>query len=72
MVGLEDFKFEVGVDKNRNFILIDEVSPDCSRIRTKSGDSLTKDLFRQRKPEHEICHSYKLLADAIEKKVKVF
>lgn len=63
---LEDFKFEVGIDKDRNFILIDEISPDCSRIRTKSGDSLTKDLFRQKKPELEIYLSYKRLAEAIE------
>ena len=64
---LEDFKFEVGIDKDRNFILIDEISPDCSRIRTKAGDSLTKDLFRQKKSEFEICFSYKRLAEAIEK-----
>ncbi|PCH55426.1 MAG: hypothetical protein COC15_04340 [Legionellales bacterium] len=64
---LEDFKFEVGIDKDRNFILIDEISPDSSRIRDKSGASLTKDLFRQKKSQHEIVLSYELLAQAAEK-----
>ncbi len=66
---LEDFKFEVGVDSKRNFIVIDEISPDCSRIRTKTGDSLTKDLFRQKKSDSAIYLSYKCLAEAVEKKI---
>jgi phosphoribosylaminoimidazole-succinocarboxamide synthase len=66
---LEDFKFEVGVlpeDSSRQFILIDEISPDCSRIRDQEGRSLTKDLFRQRRPEEEIYQGYLILKEAME------
>lgn len=61
---LEDFKFEVG-RLDDGFALIDEISPDCSRIRDADGKSLSKDLFRQRRPESEIYAGYKALADAI-------
>lgn len=71
---LEDFKFEVGVsaDKGagkgiRPFILIDEISPDSSRVRDSQGNSLTKDLFRQKRPEKDIVACYALLAEAIKK-----
>ena len=71
---LEDFKFEVGVENPKEdhplFILIDEISPDCSRIRDHEGNSLTKDLFRERKSELKIYEGYKMLSDAIESKVK--
>jgi len=64
---LEDFKFEVGVgEKGRDFVLIDEISPDCSRIRDKEGNSLTKDLFRQRRPSEEIYEGYRKLKEAAE------
>jgi len=63
---LEDFKFEVGVGPDRNFIVIDEISPDCSRIRDKAGNSLTKDLFRQQRPAEDIYEGYRLLKEAIE------
>lgn len=69
---LEDFKFEVGLDTStpeRTFMLIDEISPDCSRIRDKNGNSLTKDLFRARRPEQEIRDAYEVLTVAIEKKL---
>jgi phosphoribosylaminoimidazole-succinocarboxamide synthase len=71
---LEDFKFEVGVmpedDGTRSFVLIDEISPDCSRIRDGDGNSITKDLFRQRKPHSEIFAAYETLANAIESSTK--
>ncbi|MCB1135665.1 MAG: hypothetical protein KDK78_05295 [Chlamydiia bacterium] len=63
---LEDFKFEVGTEEGRSFVLIDEISPDCSRIRDAEGNSLSKDLFRQRRPEQEIWEGYKRLKDAME------
>lgn len=62
---LEDFKFEVGVLPNRQFLLIDEISPDCSRIRDSEGRSLTKDLFRQRRPDQEIYQGYLALKEWI-------
>ena len=63
---LEDFKFEVGVlPGTRQFILIDEISPDCSRIRDAEGNSLTKDLFRQRRSDEEIFAGYLKLREAI-------
>lgn len=66
---LEDFKFEVGVlpeDSSRQLFLIDEISPDCSRIRDKEGRSLTKDLFRQKRPEEEIYQGYLRLKEWME------
>lgn len=69
---LEDFKFEVGLDKSqegRVFMLIDEISPDCSRIRDKEGNSLTKDLFRERRPQEDIHAAYEILTLAIEKQL---
>jgi phosphoribosylaminoimidazole-succinocarboxamide synthase len=68
---LEDFKFEVGFacgDASRQFLIIDEISPDCSRIRDAKGSSLTKDLFRQRRPEGEIYQGYLALKERVEKK----
>lgn len=68
---LEDFKFEVGIqpgDTSRKFLVIDEISPDCSRIRDQNGCSLTKDLFRQKRPEDEIYRSYSALKEWVEKK----
>ena len=65
---LEDFKFETGIldgDDGRRFLLIDEISPDSSRIRDEKGNSLTKDLFRQRRDEGEIYASYELLANSV-------
>lgn len=61
---LEDFKFEVGI-KDGQLLLIDEISPDCSRIRDCQGNSLTKDLFRQKRPPEDIYKSYEILTRAI-------
>ena len=69
---LEDFKFELGITPEREFVLIDEISPDCSRIRDIKGNSLTKDLFRQAKPSISICRAYEQLAKAIENKYKYY
>lgn len=66
---LEDFKFEVGIlpgDDSREFILIDEISPDSSRIRDEEGRSLTKDLFRQKRPHEEIYKGYQALKEWVE------
>lgn len=63
---LEDFKFEVGIiPETREFVLIDEISPDCSRIRDSQGNSLTKDLFRQRRTSKEIYQGYLKLKEAV-------
>lgn len=67
---LEDFKFEIGVvGENRSFVLIDEISPDSSRIRDAKGNSLTKDLFRQRRSEEEILQGYATLTHAVKEQV---
>lgn len=63
---LEDFKFETGfIPGSNEFILIDEISPDSSRVRDKHGNSLTKDLFRQKKPDQEILEGYIKLREAV-------
>ena len=69
---LEDFKFEVGVTPLREFVLIDEISPDCSRIRDVRGNSLTKDLFRHAQSSIKIYEAYEKLTKAIESKYKNF
>ncbi|OGL98949.1 hypothetical protein A2501_02360 [Candidatus Uhrbacteria bacterium RIFOXYC12_FULL_57_11] len=69
---LEDFKFEVGLDSERlgrSFMVIDEISPDCSRIRDADGNSLSKDLFRQRRPHEDVRAAYLLLTEAVERAV---
>ena len=45
---LVDFKLEFGYDKNRNIMLIDEISPDnCRFWDKKSKEKLDKDRFRE-------------------------
>ena len=47
-LNLVDFKLEFGYDKDKNIILIDELSPDnCRFWDVKSGEKLDKDRFRQ-------------------------
>jgi len=47
-LNLVDFKLEFGYDKDRNIILIDEISPDnCRFWDINSGQKLDKDRFRQ-------------------------
>jgi len=47
-LNLVDFKLEFGYDKDRNIILIDELSPDnCRFWDVNSGEKLDKDRFRQ-------------------------
>jgi phosphoribosylaminoimidazole-succinocarboxamide synthase len=65
---LEDGKFEVGIDpglSTREFVVADEYSQDSCRIRTLTGESLTKDLFRQSKSASEIYDGYARLAEAM-------
>jgi phosphoribosylaminoimidazole-succinocarboxamide synthase len=47
-LNLVDFKLEFGYDKDKNIILIDEISPDnCRFWDVTSGEKLDKDRFRQ-------------------------
>jgi len=47
-LNLVDFKLEFGYDKDKNIILIDELSPDnCRFWDIESGEKLDKDRFRQ-------------------------
>jgi len=67
---LEDFKFEVGIlpkDSTRQLVLIDEISPDSSRIRDIHGNSMTKDLFRQKRENTVIYANYLRLKEFMEK-----
>ncbi len=67
---LEDGKFEIGRDENGLFCVADEYTQDSSRIRDKNGNSLSKDLFRQRRPENEIYDNYAKLTEGIKNYVK--
>jgi phosphoribosylaminoimidazole-succinocarboxamide synthase len=47
-IDLVDFKIEFGREKNGNFILADEISPDSCRLwDTRTGEKLDKDRFRR-------------------------
>ena len=47
-LNLVDFKLEFGYDKDKNIILIDEISPDnCRFWDVKTNEKLDKDRFRQ-------------------------
>ena len=69
---LEDSKFEAGVRPNapRIFTVADELTQDSSRIRNAAGESLTKDLFRQRKSKAQIYDGYAQLTEAIKNHVR--
>ena len=57
---LIDMKMELGFDENNNIIVIDEISQDCIRANDiKTGESLTKDAFRQLKTDEEVLNAYK-------------
>ncbi len=70
---LEDGKFEAGIlpnDSTRKIIVADEYTQDSSRVRDKNGNSLTKDLFRQEKPQQQIYDSYAQLTEAMKNYAK--
>lgn len=55
-----DMKMEFGFDSNGNIILIDEISQDCIRANDiETGESLTKDAFRNMKTDEEVLNIYK-------------
>lgn len=59
-IRLIDMKMEYGFDRNGQMILIDEISQDCIRaVDEKTGQSLTKDVFRQRKSPEEVVRAYR-------------
>ncbi len=59
-IKLIDMKMELGFDKDRNIVVIDEISQDCIRANDiKTGKSLTKDSFRQMKTDEEVLNTYK-------------
>jgi len=67
---LEDGKFEVGLAPGaggRRFLVADEYTQDSARVRSKRGHSLTKDLFRNRRPDSEIRDGYAQLTDAMKR-----
>ena len=59
-IKLIDMKMELGFDKDRNIVVIDEISQDCIRANdVKTEKSLTKDSFRQMKTDEEVLNTYK-------------
>ena len=59
-IKLIDMKMELGFDKDRNIVVIDEISQDCIRANDiKTEKSLTKDSFRQMKTDEEVLNTYK-------------
>lgn len=55
---LIDMKMELGHDNDGNLLVIDEISQDCTRIE-KKGVSMTKDCYREWKPEEVVLQRYK-------------
>ena len=59
-IRLIDMKMEFGLDEKNNIILIDEISQDCIRANDiTTGESLTKDAFRNMKSDEEVLNAYK-------------
>lgn len=55
-----DMKMEFGFDNEGNIVLIDEISQDCIRANDmKTGESITKDSFRNMKTDEEVLRIYK-------------
>ncbi len=70
-IGLDlvDFKIEFGLDKDRNLILADEISPDSCRLwKTGTRNSFDKDLFR--KDEGDILEAYKHILNSLHNEEK--
>lgn len=56
---LIDMKIELGFDENNQIVVIDEISQDCIRANDIiTGNSLTKDAFRQLKSDKEVLNCY--------------
>lgn len=59
-IKLVDMKMEFGFDKNKNIILIDEISQDCIRANDMTTDkSLTKDIYRKWDTDEKVLEAYK-------------
>ena len=57
---LVDMKMELGFDENGDIVVIDEISQDCIRANDiQTGESVTKDSFRQLKTDEEVLDCYK-------------
>ncbi len=67
-IELLDFKVEFGVDKNNEFILADEISPDsCRLLDIETKQQLDKDLFRH--DLGDLTNAYSEIVSRIEKNV---
>lgn len=56
---LIDMKIELGFNKENEIVVIDEISQDCIRANDiETGESLTKDSFRQLKSDKEVLNAY--------------
>jgi len=62
---LEDGKFEMGWNNTGEIVVGDEYTQDSSRIRNQANESLTKDLYRDKKPDQLIYESYAKLTEAM-------
>lgn len=62
-VDLIDLKMEFGYISEGNIVLIDEISQDCIRARDRiTGNSITKDLFREWKSHADVAKGYETFA----------
>ena len=62
-VDLIDMKMEFGYNPKGEVVLIDEISQDCIRGRDRTtGNSITKDLFREWKSHSDIVSGYETFA----------
>lgn len=59
-MNLVDMKMEMGFDEMGKIVVIDEISQDCIRANdVETGESLTKDAFRQMKKDEDVLNCYK-------------
>jgi phosphoribosylaminoimidazole-succinocarboxamide synthase len=61
---LVDFCLIIGRDGD-GYTVVSEISPDCMRLRTSSGESLDKDLFRMGASQEAIVGSWKRLVETL-------
>jgi len=72
-IDLIDMKMEFGYNPKGQIVLIDEISQDCIRGRDRStGQSTTKDLFREWKSHEDIVLGYKNFAKKINPNIEKY
>lgn len=62
---LWDFCIIVGESDTGEYVVISEISPDCMRLKSPTGEALDKDLFRAGADHEEIMAVWQKLVDRI-------